>query len=572
MNPCDPPFPHHVCLLEPLAPIPELWTRQPCSDFAIFRNPSFASARSWHCHILKMSSFQTLLALFLFIIPGEYSRAAETRIAVGTNDKPPEENFDKPIPYDTIETNFLVTPLLGLTRYRLAGWDSNWIDRRGEMFFLVRFRNAKGDQIAQQSFMVKGRSRGWGGTEENSIATDRSEKVVVPPDADNFTIAISSAGPAVSIGTFAITALNVSTIGSHRELIGKSTATAWSKGGTRPSMASERTDRNGELIHVLMDDDTTGHADWMTVSNAASRVTPGETLQLRWQEYFCTGMGDPFTVKYTHLPPGSYRFEVESLGFSGEAPGTLMTLPIRVAQPFWKDLRYWAAAALLAAAGFTLLGRHLVRKRIQLHLREAQMIGDERLRIARDLHDNLGARLSHISLLGAHSMSSAPDAPTQEKFQQITSMSRELVTALSETVWMLNSKNDHLESLVDYLCRMVSELCRSLDIRCRIDAISPAEDQPVSSEVRHHVTMVVKEAVNNALKHSKCTEIRLKIDLHPSGLDIGITDNGIGLDEAGNEQGNGLENIRQRMDDLGGRLSIGKSEEGGVSILLHVPL
>ena len=520
-----------------------------------------------------MSSFRTLLALFLSIIPGASSGATETGIAVGTNERPPEKNYNKPLPYSTIETSFLITPPPGLIRYRLAGWDTNWIDRTGEMVFLVRFQNAKGDQIAQQSFVVKGRSRGWGGTEENSIPTDRSAEVVVPPDADNFTIAISSAGPAVSIGTFAITGLHVSTIDSHRELINKSTATAWSKGGTRPSMAFVRTDRDGELIHVLMDDDTTGHADWMTVANAASRVIPGETLQIRWQEYFCTGMGDPFTVKYTHLPPGSYRFEVESLGFSGEAPGKLMVLPIRIAQPFWKDLRYWTAATLLAAAGFTLLGRHLVRKQIQLHLREAQMISDERLRIARDLHDNLGARLSHISLLGAHAMSSAPDTPTREKFQQIASMSRELVTALSESVWMLNSKNDHLESLVDYLCRMVSELCRSLDIRCRIDAISSTEDQPVSSDVRHHVTMVVKEAVNNALKHSKCTEIRLKIGLHPTGgLEIGIADNGIGLDEANNEQGNGLENIRQRMDGLGGKLSIGKSEEGGVSILLHVPL
>ena len=521
---------------------------------------------------LKMSSFPILLALVLSIIPGAHGLAAETRIAVGTNERPPAENSNKTLPYGTIETNFLITPLPGLVRYRLAGWDANWIDRSGEMFFLVRFQNAKGDQIAQQPFVVKGRSRGWGGNEKNSIATDRSAEVVVPPDADNFTIAISSAGPAVSIGTLAITGLHVSTIDSHRELIGKATATGWSKGGTRPSMASVRTDRDGELIHVLMDDDTTGHADWMTVANPTSRVIPGETLQIRWQEYFCTGMGDPFTVKYTHLPPGAYRFEVEALGFSGEAPGILATVPIRIAQPFWKDLRYWAAGILFAAAGFALLGRHLVRKQIQLHLREAQMISDERLRIARDLHDNLGARLSHISLLGAHAMSTTPDAPTREKFQQIASMSRELVTALSESVWMLNSKNDHLESLVDYLCRMVSELCRSLDIRCRIDAISPTEDQPVSSEIRHHVTMVVKESVNNALKHSKCTEIRLKIGLHPSGLDIGIADNGIGLDEAGNEQGNGLENIRQRMDDLGGRLSIGKSEEGGVSILLHVPL
>lgn len=519
-----------------------------------------------------MPRIQRLLTLILSIGSAGLNHADEIGIAVGINDAPPVEGFNRSIPYGTFETKILITPPPSLIRYRLAGWDSNWIDRTGAMSFEVRFHNSRGDQIAQQPLVVEGRSRGWGGSEENSIATDRSTEVVVPPDADNFTVAISSAGPAVTIGTIAITDLHVSTVESHRELISNTTGTLWSKGGTRPSMASVRTDRSGKIFHVIMDDDITGHADWMTVKNETSRVIPGETLQLRWKEFYCTGMGDPFTVKYNQLPPGRYRFEVESLGFTGESPGKLAVLPINVSQPFWKDLRYWGGAALVAAIGFTLLGRHFVRKRIQLHLRESQMIADERLRIARDLHDNLGARLSHISLLGAHAVSSAPDAPSKEKFQQITSMARELVTALSESVWMLNSKNDHLESLVDYLCRMVSQLCGSLDIRCRIDAISPTGERPVGSDIRHHVTMVVKEAVNNALKHSQCTEIRLKIALYPGGIEIGIADNGIGLDNEGSEQGNGLENIRQRMENLGGQLSIGKSEEGGVNILLKVPL
>jgi signal transduction histidine kinase len=243
-----------------------------------------------------------------------------------------------------------------------------------------------------------------------------------------------------------------------------------------------------------------------------------------------------------------------------------------VAFPYWKNPWYWALFLVFIAIASYLLAHHLIRKKIQLHLRQAQIIADERLRIARDLHDDLGARLSHISLLGSHAAGSTRDADTQQTFRQITSMSRELITSLSETVWMLNSKNDRLESLINYLCRMVSELCKSLDIRCRIDAESPPEDQPVNHEVRHHVTMAVKEAVNNALKHSHCTEIRLSVHLQPTGLHISIADNGIGLTAEGSEQGNGLENIRQRMSALNGRTEILESDQGGVIVHLHVPV
>lgn len=515
------------------------------------------------------------IALFLLVMTGG-SGAAETGtgIALGINGGPPTENAGKSIPYNAFETVFVVTPPPGLIRYRLTGFESDWNERSGEMFFVVNFHNAKGDQIAQQSFLVKGRSRGWNGSEKTSTATDHHENVVVPPDAHDFTITISSAGPATSVGTFAITNLHIFTgpPASPRDLIGPGTSTQWSKGGTRPSMASIRTGGNGSPVYVLKDNDTTGHADWTSIANAAARVTPGETLELQWQEFFCTGMGGPFTVKYGQLPSGSYRFEVEALGFSGKSPGELTGLPVKVALPYWRNPWYWTAFAVLFGTASSLWARRLIRKRIQLHLQQARMIADERLRIARDLHDDLGARLSHISLLGSHAMSTTPDPVSRQKFQQITSMSRELVTSLSETVWMLNSKNDRLESLIDYLCRMVSELCRSLDIRCRINAISPPDDRPVSGDSRHHVTMVVKEAVNNALKHSRCTEMRLKIDLQSSGLEINISDNGIGLDHANNEQGNGLENIRQRVSTLGGSLRIGRSEEGGASILLHVPL
>ena len=501
--------------------------------------------------------------------------AGQTKISMSVDGGKPTEGPVGKISHSALETSFEVETLPGLIRYRLAGFDHDWSVRSGEMYFIVRFRNERGDQIGQQSFQVKGRSRGWNGAEETSFLTDRREEVIVPPNARHVTAAISSAGPATAVGTFAIANLKVSTKGTpSRELIGDgATPTEWGKGGTHPSMASSRVLDDGSLLHLIQDSDIRGHADWTTIAGKASQVTPGETLTLQWKEFYCTGMGDAFAVKYGRLPPGSYRFEVEALGYSGEAPGVLAALPVTVMPPWWKSPWYWAGLAVFTAIASYLTGRHLVRKRMRLHAQQARMIADERLRIARDLHDDLGARLSHMALLGSHAMKTAADTGSRQSFGQIASMSRELATSLSETVWMLNSRNDHLESLIDHLCRMVSGMCQPLDIRCRIDAVSPPQDQPVSAEIRHHVSMAVKEAVNNALKHSGCTEVRLKIDLVQGGaLDVQVADNGSGLDAAGNDRGNGLENIRGRMETLGGSMEICGPEGGGVVIHLRAPL
>jgi signal transduction histidine kinase len=515
--------------------------------------------------------------VFIFLLlcstTGEAAGAREPEFLVTIKGHPETGAKEPRIPYQQA-TTFQIVPRFGLVRYRLAGFDSDWMERSGEMFLLVRFINSNGDQIAQNAFLKIGRSAGWNGSVESSVFIRHRETLTVPPGADNIVIAFSSAGPATSVGTFAVEQLEVSATSDdvRRALISPDEPVEWVKGGTRPSMTSTLPGKDGNTIHVITDDDITGHADWNTIATPNSRVRPGEKLELSWQDCFCTGTGNPFTITYDKLPAGSYRFEVDSLGFSGLLPGERRTVAFRINPPYWQDPWYWAAL-LLVVSGITVwVARRLVRKRIQMHLREARLISDERLRIARDLHDGLGARISHISLLGSHAMGSARDEGSKRIFGEISSMSRELVTSLSETVWMLNPKNDLLDSLVDYLCRMVSDSCRSLDIRCRIDADPTLTDREISGDFRHHVTLAVKEAVNNALKHSGCTEIRLGIHVTRDALSIRIEDNGSGLNAGGNEQGNGLENIRQRMDVLKGAMELKASAGAGVSIRMHVPL
>lgn len=496
----------------------------------------------------------------------------------------PAKGPEVTVPYDTSELRFFVDPRSLRVRYKLEGLDHNWQKRPDEMNFMVRFVNKNGDQILQKYFPTIGQSEGWNGSVEHSEFTSRTGAVTVPPDAEYVSIAMSSSGPASAVGILAISGITVTSVPAAGETpkvflddsrIPGSLVPNWVKSGTHPSMASmihPTDDVRGSPIFVIVDDDIKAHADWATELYALPKVTPGEILEVRWKEAYSIGAGGSFSVNYERLPPGSYRFVVEELANTGVPLRQTSSVIIDVQRPYWKNFWFWAACAVAAPILPILYGRHLIRRRINRHLRHAQLIADERLRIARDLHDDLGTRLSHISLLGAHAGSTIPDQDARATFQQITNMAGELISALSETVWMLNSNNNQLESLVNFLCRLVSELCRLSEIRCRIDALSVTENLSISHEFRHNFSLSVKESVNNALRHSFATEIKMDIKLEGNLLKISVTDNGIGFSRDANKDGSGLKSIAERMTLIRGKCLIEALEEGGLRVSLEAPV
>lgn len=488
------------------------------------------------------------------------------------------------VPHDASDLIFHVKPSSLRVRYKLDGLDKNWIQRSDEMNFMLRFLNKNGDQILQRYFPAIGESPGWNGSVEASDFISRREIVVVPPDAEYLSVAVSSSGPAEAVGVLAVKGITVTSITQGDEpstlflvdsKVPGSDVVNWIKSGTHPSMAHaihlEEGDKNSPVLYIR-DDDVNAHADWATNLYALPKVVPGEKLEVSWKEAYSIGMGDAFTVNYERLPPGSYQFMVEDISVAGMPMETGASLFVEVPRPYWKSVWFWACCAAVTGGLASLLGRHLIRRRINRHLMNAQLISEERLRIARDLHDDLGTRLSHISLLGAHAESTISDQEARQTFRQITNMSGELISALSETVWMLNSRNNELESLVDFLCRLVSDLCRLAEIRCRIDAMSVTENVPISHEFRHNFSLSVKESVNNALKHSCASEIKMKIRHEGAVLKISVSDNGVGLSGEGRKGGSGLESIKQRMASIRGKCTIEILEEGGLQVSLEAPV
>ncbi|HAL72292.1 MAG TPA: histidine kinase, partial [Verrucomicrobiales bacterium] len=186
------------------------------------------------------------------------------------------------------------------------------------------------------------------------------------------------------------------------------------------------------------------------------------------------------------------------------------------------------------------------------------------------LHDALAARLTHISLVSGLAENDPQRASSRESFQRISGMARELVAALYQTVWTVNPEHDHLEALVNYLSQLTQNLSESARIRCRIHSCVVPDQRPVTSEVRHNITLAVKEALHNAVKHSNGTEIVVRIEFNEPCLKICITDNGQGFDAGHAVLGNGLKNMRRRMESIGGSVAIQSSSGGGTIVCFEV--
>lgn len=488
------------------------------------------------------------------------------------------------VPAGTDTLRFFVKPKTLLTRYKLEGIDEDWTLLVDAMFLRVVFYNPQGDPVHIAPFPAVGRSAGWKGTVENSDFTSRVETISIPVGATSMSLTMSTAGPASLVGIFAIreasVAAQVKPEGGTKVLMSDSRLlegpkAVWAKGGTHPSMASKLNpadQKDSSQILMISDDDITAHADWTAHIQIPSDVAAGETLEIRWQEVYSTGLGGSQTAIYERLPAGKYRFVVEDLTLTGDPLQSGAAIELLVPEVFWKSFWFWGATAVVLALISTFTGRSLIRRRIGLHLQQERMISEERQRIALNLHDDIGTRISHISLVASHADNTIRHEKANKAFGQISSMSRDLIGALSESVWMLNPNNDDLESLVDFLYRLVSELCRLKNIRCRVDAVFITQKQAISYEFRHNVSLAVKESVNNVLKHSHATTLDMVIGLEENVLMITIDDNGIGISETSRSTGLGLDSLKRRMKSIGGSCRFEPLAEGGLRIILSAPV
>jgi Signal transduction histidine kinase len=287
--------------------------------------------------------------------------------------------------------------------------------------------------------------------------------------------------------------------------------------------------------------------------------------------------GDIRFAEYPKLPPDNYEFHVRACNEDGRWSESDAVLAVHVLPPFWRTWPFISASAIfllgMIVASVYFVSTQRLHRQLE-SLRQQEALEKERARIARDLHDQLGANLTQVALLGEMAETDK-DSPQEVEAhaKQISQTARETTHALDEIVWTVNPSNDTLDGLINYVCKYAQEFLAMADLRYRLEVPSRLPSTPISPEVRHNVFLAAKESVNNVVKHARASSAWLRLQLEPHQFTLEIEDNGRGVAPADEKKGrSGLRNIRKRMEDIGGKFEMTAGAEGGTKVRLTAPL
>jgi len=194
------------------------------------------------------------------------------------------------------------------------------------------------------------------------------------------------------------------------------------------------------------------------------------------------------------------------------------------------------------------------------------MLERERARIAQDMHDDIGAGLTKIAML-SEAGTGEQGTVSSERMGKVAGTAREMINRLNIIVWALNPRYDNLESLLSYARRYFGEYLENFDIGFRMEVPDDIPDLPVTPDFRRNAFYAWQEAVHNAVKHGKCSEIQFDVLINGPKLFITITDNGQGFDQAKpGSGGNGLLNMKKRAEEMGGKFEITSEPGKGTTV------
>ena len=305
-----------------------------------------------------------------------------------------------------------------------------------------------------------------------------------------------------------------------------------------------------------------------------------ESLDSDWVE-----AGSRRTAFYSYLPPGDYRFRVAACNSDGVWSESESGLQLTVLRHFWQTWWFMLIAGagclslLIAAIHFWEKGK--LNRRMK-RLEQERALERERTRIARDLHDEMGAKLCRISFLSEHARrGTLRPEELQDQITSISNASREVLHSLDEIVWAVNPQNDTLEHVGSYIGQYAQEYFQMTGIQCELDIPTQLPAHPLSSQARHHLFLATHEAITNILKHSDASRAAVSMACRDDVFEITISDNGHGFRHSliephpgsnGTLAGDGLINMRRRLAEISGRCEIESSPKQGTRVRFTIPL
>ncbi|MBN2505241.1 MAG: ATP-binding protein [Verrucomicrobia bacterium] len=490
---------------------------------------------------------------------------------------------------------------------KLEGYDPEWQEaggqmQRAHMQLMIMILDASNRVLSHQRFTLTGQSDGWRGSLEQSEFSLRRESHVLPLDADRLQVLLTAENWTV-LGCAAITDFRAwlpNAAGQAQniwpdphieegESLDEPTGDPryWRRSGFGSRMAQVLTlppPAKGRAL-AIRDDDVRISATWQSEVPLGSQARAGDTLTLSWREAFSVGIGERSRATFNPLAPGHYVFRVRTATPLGAPVGRELALTIVIPQALWKRPAFVVSILLLAAAGIALMVWTLTHRRMAMRLRQVEhyrWLERERLRIAQDIHDDLGASLTHINLLSQSVIRKmTPDHAASDGVHRIRSAVLALTQKLDEIVWAVSPRHDTTESLINYLTSFAEEFLGAAGIRVRIHAPMQLPTWTLAAGLRHNVFLATKEVLHNVVRHANATEVHLRLECGSASFHLAIEDNGRGFETSAvptppvspsGRYRHGLAGVRGRIESLGGHVSLESAPGRGTRIALSIPV
>lgn len=345
---------------------------------------------------------------------------------------------------------------------------------------------------------------------------------------------------------------------------------------------------NGRRIHI---DSLEGEGRKLILQYSQNNITftfAGISLReegLLQYRYFLRGVDNDWhalsrrlPVTYAALRPGKYTFEVKAVNAEALQSSSPAAVSFAIVPPYWRTWWFASSVAILLLAGVYFSVRMKVGRLLEIER--------VRSRIATDLHDDIGSGLTRIAILADVAMrkaaesgaspgyEQAADGPlsTQGILERIGLNARELVDSMSDVVWSMDPRNVTLGDLVTRFRSFAYEVCEAKEIRLEFHEDEEIESLRLDPAVMRTLLLVCKEALNNSIKHSGCSRVRIAIKHTGKRVKVEVTDDGVGLRPGKSSGGHGLDNMRNRARKLGGEFAIRSIPGDGTSINVSIPL
>ncbi len=281
-------------------------------------------------------------------------------------------------------------------------------------------------------------------------------------------------------------------------------------------------------------------------------------------------------ARYSGLKPGSYIFKVKGSNNDGIWSNEKILMQVIILSPWWTS--WWFI--LLSSGLFILFITNIVRVIFAKKLREQQRVIEkqkavehERARISKDMHDDMGSGLSKIAIMSELLKTNLKEERETEQVEKISRTAKDLVDSMGQIVWAMNPENDTLENLTAYIRAYTVDFFDESFVECIFTFPDEINTIKLTQQQRRNIFLVIKESLNNILKYAESSEVQIQLFIQSKQLHLIICDNGKGFDISQTRRfGNGLINMKKRMEEVGGEYQIQSILNKGTTTTIYILL